>query len=98
MGAVVGERSFGFERPHVGFVDDETSISTSDLNALAKAILAKEPYELRDLIRTEPGLVREWVNLIKDEQLHVAGASTILHDALDHIRLATLSPLKFAAE
>ena len=31
-------------------------------------------------------------------KLQAAGTVDVWHDALDHIRLSTLSPLKFAAE
>ena len=75
-----------------------TALDTNELRQLARAIIDKEPSEIRGLLRQDPDVVHNWVNQLKNQQLHAAGMVDVWHDALDHIRLSTLSPLKFAAE
>lgn len=70
-----------------------------ELRALARDIIDKEPSEIRDLLRQDPDLLRGWVTQLKAQHLRSASGSTSeWHEALDHIRLSTLSPLRFAAE
>jgi hypothetical protein len=79
---------------------DEASapLGALELRALARAIIDKEPSEIRGLLSQDPDMVRGWVAQLKTQQLQAAGTVGVWHDALDHIRLSTLSPLKFAAE
>ena len=101
MGAVVSE-SLG----RVALSSNPRSISepvskpldTQELRALARAIIDKEPSEIRGLLSQDPDLVRGWVVQLKTQQLQSTGMVDVLHEAIDHIRLSTLSPLKFAAE
>ena len=73
-------------------------LDTNELRQLARAIIDKEPSEIRGLLRQDPDIVHAWVSQLKIQQLQAAGKVDVWHDALDHIRLSTLSPLKFAAE
>jgi hypothetical protein len=101
MGSVVSE-SMG----RVKVVNDASGLpdlaskplEAHELKALARAIIDKEPYEIRDLLRQDPDLVRGWVTQLKTQQLQSTGRVDDWHSALDHIRLSTLSPLRFAAE
>ncbi len=79
---------------------DETSapLGAQELRVLARAIIDKEPSEIRGLLSQDPEIVRGWVTQLKTQQLQAAEKVDVWHDALDHIRLSTLSPLKFAAE
>lgn len=101
MGSVVSE-SLGRVKMVSG-AQDKTEVSSAplqglELRALARAIIDKEPSEIRGLLSQDPDLVRGWVIQLKTQQLQAAGRVDVWHDALDHIRLSTLSPLKFAAE
>lgn len=101
MGSVVSE-SLG----RVRVVNEASSkpdgvsapLGAHELRALARAIIDKEPSEIRGLLRQDPDMVRGWVTQMKTQHLQAAGSVDVWHDALDHIRLSTLSPLKFAAE
>ena len=73
-------------------------LDTQELRALARTIIDKEPSEIRGLLRQEPDLIRGWVVQLKTQQLLSTAKVDVFHEALDHIRLSTLSPLKFAAE
>ena len=101
MGSVVSE-SLGRVNMVSG-AQDMTEFSSAplqvhELRAIARAIIDKEPSEIRGLLSQDPDLVRGWVMQLKTQQLQAAGRVDVWHDALDHIRLSTLSPLKFAAE
>ena len=101
MGSVVSE-SLGRVNVYneaTSMADDAAApLGAHELRALARAIIDKEPSEIRGLLRQDPDLVRGWVTQLKTQQLQAAGKVDVWHDALDHIRLSTLSPLKFAAE
>ena len=101
MGSVVSE-SLGRVNRANGAQDLPEDVSVPlqahELKALARAIIDKEPSEIRGLLHQDPNLVRGWVTQLKTQQLQAAGKVDVWHDALDHIRLSTLSPLKFAAE
>ena len=100
MGAVVSE-SLGHGASASNSRTKETAqraLDAQDLRALARVILDKEPAEIRGLLVQEPDMVRAWVSQLKLQQLQSTGKVDVLHDALDHIRLSTLSPLRFAAE
>jgi hypothetical protein len=101
MGAVVSE-SLGRVSlsSNVRSIPDTASkpLDTQELRALARTIIDKEPSELRGLLREDPDLIRGWVVQLKTQNLQSAVKVDVLHEALDHIRLSTLSPLKFAAE
>ena len=73
-------------------------MDAQELRSLARTIIDKEPSEIRGLLRQDPELILDWVAQLKTHQLQAAGTVDVWHDALDHIRLSTLSPLKFAAE
>jgi hypothetical protein len=77
-------------------VPSDETLTGAEHTLLARMILDKEPAQIRRVQDDDPDLVREWVSLLKAQQLNEptgpAGA------ALNHIRLCTLSPLRFAAE
>jgi hypothetical protein len=101
MGAVVSESLGRVTLPSNARPMADTvakPLDTQELRALARTIIDKEPSEIRGLLSQEPDLVRGWVVQLKTQQLQAAGKVDVLHEALDHIRLSTLSPLKFAAE
>lgn len=75
-----------------------TPLDAKDMRALARTIIDTEPSEIRGLLKQDPDLLRGWVVQLKAQQLQATDSVEVLHDALDHIRLCTLSPLKFAAE
>ena len=100
MGSVVSE---SLSRPVKSLdskvdVEVEQALALSDIRALARSIMDKEPSEIRSLLRNDPDLVHGWVSLLKSPEFQSTGKIAAIHDALDHIRLSTLSPLKFAAE
>ena len=101
MGSVVGESlsrvTLSLE-PRARLDADAMPLNANELRTLARAIIDKEPSEIRNLLRNEPEVVVGWVSQLKTQQLQSAGSVDVWHDALDHIRLSTLSPLKFAAE
>ena len=76
----------------------DTTLTGAEHTVLASAIRAREPAEIRRLQEDQPELVREWVSLLKAQQLADPARAEELGAALNHIRLCTLSPLKFAAE
>ena len=106
MGSVVGESlgKFTAAPEQRGVIDTAaTPMGSSDLRALARTIIDKEPSEIRNLLSRQPEMVTGWVSALKAHRLNSSGLNSSgpvdeLHDALDHIRLSTLSPLKFAAE
>jgi hypothetical protein len=101
MGAVVSE-SLGRVSASLSSLAAPEAIAkpldAQDLRVLARTILETEPSDIRGLVRQDPGLVHDWVSQLKTQQFQSSGTVDVLHDALDHIRLSTLSPLKFAAE
>ena len=106
MGSVVGE-SLGqimVQQEHRGNIASTgTPMGATDLRVLARTIIDKEPSEIRNLLSRQPEMVTGWVSQLKTQQLNSAGTNSAglvdeLRDAMDHIRLSTLSPLKFAAE
>ena len=101
MGSVVSESLSSVAKSldqRVKMEADPRPLDSSDLRALARSIIDKEPCEIRALLRRDPDLVVGWVSQLKTEQLQASAKGGDLHEALDHIRLSTLSPLKFAAE
>ena len=101
MGSVVSEsmgRAQLQNEPLSRSEETAQPLQAHELRALARSIIDKEPSEIRGLLRQDPDLVRSWVVQLKTQQLEAAGKVDVWHDALDHIRLSTLSPLKFAAE
>lgn len=101
MGSVVSESS-GRVRVSVehgaGAAARAASLTPGELRVLARGILDKEPSEIRALMRLEPETVVTWVSQLKTQHLEASETVDVWRDALDHIRLSTLSPLKFAAE
>ena len=79
-------------------LDAPTALGAQEMRVLARTILDTEPSEIRGLLRQDPDLLRGWVVQLKTHQLQASDNAEVWYDALDHIRLCTLSPLKFAAE
>jgi hypothetical protein len=80
----------------VSTLDKASNDLTDDEHGvLAQVILKTEPAEIRRLQESQPALVREWVGILKSQQLADTSVSVA---ALNHIRFATMSPLMFAAE
>lgn len=83
----------GLEERSVGDIIDNGRVTR-----LAQIIIEKEPVEIRTLLRNDPALVNGWVATLKCENLQAGRGSDLWVAAIDHIRLSTLSPLKFAAD
>jgi hypothetical protein len=87
----VGERQSGDEAA-------ESLLELVQLKRLATSIMSKEPAEIRRMARVNPMLMQEWIASFKNQQLRADHEAELWGSAIDHIRLSTLSPLKFAAE
>jgi hypothetical protein len=102
MGALASESEFRGPQaePPVGSKSEttDTLLDAIQLRHLAQSIVDKEPSEIRALVRNDPDLVRGWIAVFKARQLKADHEAELWGSALDHIRLCTLSPLKFAAE
>ena len=102
MASVVSEslgRVHSYNDTKIQSDEPSAPLDIHELRALARDIIDKEPSEIRGLLREDPDLVHGWVTQLKAQHLRTTTATTgEWHEALDHIRLSTLSPLKFAAE